>query len=170
MSESAWRGKVGGMSDEEREAFLARGLAMRVACLEPEGWPYIAVCWHDWHDGRFWLVPRQRSRWAELLERDGRLSFVVDDATTMEKVIGKGVAELVERPNVGGQWVEVATRMAVRYLGPDGPKYLTPTLHQPRWLFGFEPTDEKTWQGVGWARRYWVEDTGGPTYEEAHAG
>ena len=25
----------------------------------------------------------------------------------MEKVFGEGVAELVERPNVGGQWVEV---------------------------------------------------------------
>jgi hypothetical protein len=158
------------MSADEREAFLARGLPMRLACLEPDGWPYITVCWHHWADGSFWLVPRQRSRWAELLERDGRLSFVVDDDETLEKVIGRGVAELVERPNVGGQWVQVATEMALRYLGPDGPKYLPPTLDQPRWLFRFEPTDVKTWQGVGWARRYWVEDTGGPTYEEAHSG
>jgi hypothetical protein len=94
----------------------------------------------------------------------------VDDPTTLEKVIGRGVAELVEQPNVGGKWVEVATRMSVRYLGPDGPKYLTPTLHQPRWLFRFSPQGVQTWQGVGWARRYWVEDSGGPTYEDAHSG
>ena len=87
----------------------------------------------------------------------------------MEKVTGDGIAELVERPNVGGQWIEVARRMAVRYLGPDGPTYLTPTLNQPRWLFRFRPTNVKTWQGVGWAKRYWVEDSGGPTYEEAHS-
>ena len=170
MAEERWRGKVGGMSASERERFLARGMVMRLACLNPDGSPYITVCWHDWHDGYFWLVPRKRSRWAELLRDDGRLSFVVDDDTTMEKVIGEGVAELVEQPNVGGKWVEVATRMAIRYLGEDGPKYLTPTMNQPRWLFRFEPTNLKTWQGVGWARRYWVDGTGGPTYEEAHRG
>src|SRR5207248_8962362 len=109
VSESSWRGKVGGISDEERDTFLARGKTMRLSCLQPDGSPYIAVCWQHWHDGYFWLVPRERARWAELLERDGRLAFVVDDDVTMEKVIGEGVAELVERPNVGGAWVEVAT-------------------------------------------------------------
>lgn len=169
MADSTWRGKLGRMSDEEREAFLAQGRVMRIACLQPDGSPYIAVCWHDWQHGYFWLVPRQRARWAELLEKDGRVSFVIDDQNSMEKVIGEGVAELVEKPNVGGQWVEVATRMALRYLGPDGPTYLTPTLNQPRWLFRFKPFNVKTWQGVGWAKSYWVEDSGGPTYDEAHS-
>src|SRR6476646_3773723 len=67
------------MSSEERDAFLARAKPMRISCLKPDGTPYIAVCWHDWHDGYFWLVPRQRSRWAEYLEHDGRLAFVVDE-------------------------------------------------------------------------------------------
>ena len=53
------------MSEEERDAFLARGKTMRLSCLKPDGSPYIAVCWHDWHDGYFWVVPRQRARWAE---------------------------------------------------------------------------------------------------------
>jgi nitroimidazol reductase NimA-like FMN-containing flavoprotein (pyridoxamine 5'-phosphate oxidase superfamily) len=158
------------MSDAERDLFVAQGRVMHIACLETDGRPYVAVCWHDWHDGYFWLVPRQRARWAELLEHDGRLSFVIDDEQSMEKVIGEGEAELVEKPNVGGQWVEVATRMARRYLGPDGPTYLTPTLDQPRWLFRFKPRNVKTWQGVGWAKRYWVEESGGPTYNEAHSG
>lgn len=168
MTEQAWRGKVGGMSEDEQEDFLARGMTMRIACLKPDGSPYVVVCWHDWHDGYFWLVPRARSRWAEYLANDGRLCFVIDNDKTMEKVIGDGAAEVVEEPNVGGQWVEVATRMAIRYLGENGPTYLTGTMSQPRWLFRFRPSDIKTWQGVGWARRYWVEETGGPTYEEAH--
>lgn len=170
MSETKqeWRGKVGGMSEEEVEAFLARGMMMRLACLEPDGHPYIAVCWHEWRDGAFWVVPRQRSRWAECLRDDPRVSYVVDDPQSLEKVWGKGLAELVEEPNVGGRWVAVAERMAVRYLGPNGPSYLVPTLGQPRWLFSIRPTELKTWQGVGWARRYWVEATEGPSYEEAH--
>ena len=168
-AKESWRGKVRPMTTGETDDFLEQGINMYLACLMPDGNPYITVCWHDWHDERFWLVPRQRSRWAELLEHDGRLSFVIDDDKSMEKIIGEGVAELVEKPNVGGRWVEVATRMAVRYLGPDGPTYLTPTLNQPRWLFRFEPFNVRTWQGVGWARRYWVDTTGGPTYEDAHS-
>src|SRR5260370_28397472 len=126
MTDGTWRGKVGGMTAEEQERFLARGEVMRIACLEPDGSPYVTVCWHDWHEGYFWLVPRQRSRWAELLEHDGRLSFVIDDEKSMEKIIGEGVAELVEKPNVGGRAVEVRTRMAVPHLRPQGPAYLTP--------------------------------------------
>ena len=84
-------------------------------------------------------------------------------------MLADGRAELVEEPNIGGQWVEVANRMSVRYLGENGPQYLVPTLQQPRWLFRIVPENVKTWQGVGWARHYWVEDTGGPSYEEAHA-
>ena len=163
-----WRGRVGGMSEEEMEAFLAGGTVMRLACLDDGGDPYCVPCWQEWRDGCFWVVPRQRSKWARYLQRDGRCAFTVDVPETLEKVIGKGVAEVVEEPNLGGQWVEVANRMAVRYLGPNGPSYLVPTLNQPRWLLKITPTRIQTWQGVGWARSYWVQETGGPTYEEAH--
>lgn len=163
-----WRGKVGGMSESERETFLARGVLMRLACLDDEGDPYCVPCWYEWRGGSFWVVPRQRSKWARYLSRNGRCAFTVDVLDTGEKVIGKGVAEVVEEPNVGGRWVEVANRMAVRYLGPNGPSYLVPTLNQPRWLFEIRVTRMQTWQGVGWARSYWVGETGGPSYEEAH--
>jgi nitroimidazol reductase NimA-like FMN-containing flavoprotein (pyridoxamine 5'-phosphate oxidase superfamily) len=169
-SVSEWRGTVGPMTPAERDAFLARGLVMRLGCLDEAGGPYVVPVWQEWDGGSFWVVPRQRSVWAEHLERDPRASFVVDVAETLEKVWGRGRAELVERPNLGGRWVEIATRMSVRYLGPNGPSYLEPTLQQPRWLFRLEPDELRTWQGVGWARRYWVEGTGGPSYEEAHAG
>ena len=33
MSEGSWRGKVGGMSEAEQDAFLARGKTMRLSCL-----------------------------------------------------------------------------------------------------------------------------------------
>ena len=171
MSETKqeWRGKVGGMSEAEIDEFLARGVNMFLACVKPDGSPYITICWHEWRDGAFWVVPRQRSRWAKYLKEDGRVSLVVEDKSTLQKVLADGRAELVEEPNIGGQWVEVANRMSVRYLGENGPQYLVPTLRQPRWLFRIVPENVKTWQGVGWARHYWVDDTGGPSYEEAHA-
>ncbi len=168
-AKESWRGKVRGMTEEEKEAFLQRGVTMHLSCVKPNGDPYITVCWHEWRDGSFWIIPRERSEWGRHLKNDSRCSFVVDHHRTLEKVWGEGLAECVEEPNVGGKWVEIAERMAVRYLGENGPKYLEPTLNQPRWLFRITPTRTRTWQGVGWARRYWVDGTGGPTYEEAHA-
>ena len=53
---------------------------------------------------------------------------------------------------------------------PTVPEYLTGTINQPRWLIKVVPTEITTWQGVGWARRYWVEGTGGASYAEAHGG
>jgi len=165
-SKQKWRGKVRGMTPEEMEAFLQEGLTMHLACLKPNGDPYITICWHEWRDGHFWVIPRARSAWAEYLKNDPRVALTIERAP-IDKVLAEGLAELVEEPNVGGQWVEIATRMTYRYLGENGPKYLEPTLHQPRWLFRIKPTRIMTWQGVGWAPRYWVEGTGGPSYEEA---
>lgn len=166
--EQAWRGRLGAMSPEELEAFLAEPHMLSLACLKPSGDPYVTICWHEWHEGCFWIVPRQRSAWGAYLANDPRCSFAVDQWQPMRKVFGEGRAELVEEPNVGGRWVGVTERMALRYIGPEGPTYLVSTLKQPRWLFRIVPTVLKTWQGVGWARRYWVEESGGPTWDEAH--
>ena len=171
MSETTenWRGKVRGLTDEEVDEFLAQGINMYLACLTPDGSPYITVCWHEWRDGYFWVIPRQHSRWAEYLSKDPRVSFVVEKPQTVGKVLGRGRAELVEQPNIGGEWVPIATRMSIRYFGEHGPTYLESTIKQPRWLFRIKPEKLETWQGIGWAKRYWVQETGGPSYEEAHA-
>ena len=156
------------MSAEEMEEFLERGVCAYLACLDEDDHPYVAVAWHEWRDGAFWFVARERATWAEHLARDSRVSLVVEVSRTHEKVICKGKAEVVEEPNVGGGWVQVAERMSLRYLGEDGPKYLVPTMQQPRWLIKVTPTQLQTWQGAGWAKRYWNEQSGGPTYEKAH--
>src|SRR3989454_7242410 len=145
-----WRGKVRGMTQAEVEDFLNLGVNMYLACLTPDGSPYITVCWHEWRDGNFWVIPRQHSRWAEYLAKDPRISFVVEQPKTLGKVLGSGHAELIERPNIGGEWVPIATRMSYRYLGENGPTYLESTMKQPRWLFRIKPESFETWQGVGW--------------------
>ena len=169
QDEGEWRGKLGGMTQEEMEAFLQKGLAMYLACVKPDGSPHCTVVWHEWQDDSFWLVVRARAKWVEYIKANPQVAFVINIPTTLEKVEGHGRAEIVEEPNVGGEWTSVCTSMAMRYLGENGPEYLKPTLQQPRWLIRIRPERLTTWQGVGWARRYWVEDTGGPSYDEAHA-
>jgi hypothetical protein len=156
MSENAasWRGKVGGLEQQELAEFLAEGHIARLACLDDDGWPYVVPCWHEWDGDGFWVIPRKKSAWAGYLQANPGCAITVDEDGALRKVIAQCEARLVEEPNVGGQWVPIAERMSVRYLGENGPKYLEPTLNQPRWLFRLEPVRLWTWQGVDWAKRY----------------
>lgn len=150
-----WRGKVGRMDEAELAEFLSGGTVARLGCLDDQGWPYVVPSWYQYADGGFWIIPRERSVWAGYLARDGRVSLSIDEpGAPYRKVQVKGVAELVERPNVGGRWVGIANEMSYRYLGEHGPDYLVPTLNEPRWLFFVRPEKITTWQGVDWAKKY----------------
>ena len=155
-----WRGNVGKLTEEEVNAFLSTDVLCRLGVLDEEGWPYVVPVWFLYKDGGFYIIPRERSDWARFMENDKRVYLVMDEPGTMRKVQVKGEAELIERPNVGGKWVEIANEMSYRYLGPHGPDYLVPTLTEPRWLFFVKPLAMKTWQGVDWAKKYKHESWG----------
>jgi hypothetical protein len=154
QQDESWRGKVGPLSEEELEAFLATDVLCRVACLDTDGWPYVVPVWFQYKDGGYYLIARERSEWAAMIRRDGRVSLTIDETGTQRKVQVKGEASIIETPNVGGAWVPIAGEMSIRYLGPNGPKYLEPTLCLPRWLIFVRPIETKTWQGVDWAKKY----------------
>jgi hypothetical protein len=152
--DESWRGKVGRMETSEMEAFLAQGIVGRLGVNDDEGWPYVVPVWYQYADGGFYIIPRERSVWAEYMKRDPRVFLTIDVTDGLGKVMVKGEADLLETPNVGGKWVEIAREMSLRYLGPHGPDYLVPTLNEPRWLFFVRPLRITTWQGVDWAKRY----------------
>lgn len=154
MTDESWRGKIGKLTPEEFTAFLAEPHIARLSCLDGDGWPYVVPCWHEWDDGAWWVIPREKSAWARYLRRDPRCAITIDESGTQRKVIAQCTALLVEEPNVGGRWVPIAERMSTRYLGPNGPAYLDPTRDKPRWLFRLVPRSFTTWQGNDWAKRY----------------
>lgn len=154
MSDENWRGKVGAMAGHEVAAFLDEGRFARLATHDEHGWPYVVPLWHEWSEGRFWVVGREKSAWALHLAADQRCAITVDEEGGQRKVIAQCEADIVERPNVGGAWVPIAERMSTRYLGENGPKYLEPTLDKPRWLIALDPVRTWTWQGNDWAARY----------------
>jgi nitroimidazol reductase NimA-like FMN-containing flavoprotein (pyridoxamine 5'-phosphate oxidase superfamily) len=150
-----WRGKVGKLTDEELDAFLAQGNVARLGCLDDAGWPYVVPTWFQWAEGGFYIIPRARSKWAQYMKNDDRVSLSIDsNDPPYVKIQLQGRAELVEEPNVGGKWVDIANEMSLRYLGENGPKYLVPTLNEPRWLFFVKPISLSSWQGTDWAKRY----------------
>lgn len=149
-----WRGTVGRLDQSSLDQFMAEAHLMRLACLDSAGWPYVVPVWHEWSGSGWWVIPRARSAWANYLKEQPRCAIVIDEETRLRKVVAQCTATLVEEPNVGGRWVEIARRMSLRYLGENGPKYLEPTLEARRWLFFLEPVQTMTWQGVDWASRY----------------
>lgn len=156
MSED-WRGTIGAIGREEMDEMLAQGIVCRLAVLDDDGWPYVVPVWFEWDpdEGVLWVIPRERSAWARYMVREPRVAFTIDTPEPpYRKVAAQGIAEVVEEPNVGGAWVEIARRMSVRYLGPHGDDYLEPTLDRPRWLFRIRPQKLLTWQGVDWHPRY----------------
>lgn len=181
MGKNDFRGNLGGLTEEEFNRYLSEGNSLaRLAVLKPDGAPYVVPVWYHWDGEALWFVGRERSAWCEFIQNDGRTAVVIDsehsdpddsgEQIEIPKVVMEGTSEVIEEPNVGGEWVQIAEQMSYRYLGPNGPTYLTSTLQQPRWLIKMTPTSIRSWKGVGWARRYWVEDTGGPSFEEAHGG
>ena len=76
------------------------------------------------------------------------------DAGVQRRFLAQCEAAIVERPNVGGQWVEVARAMSIRYYGENGPSYLEPTMSWKRWLIRLDPVRIQTWQGIAWPKRY----------------
>jgi PPOX class probable F420-dependent enzyme len=178
MAGKDFRGELGGLTREQMNQFLAGNSLARLATLKPDGAPYVIPVWYQWDGEALWFVGRERSAWCRYIDNDPRVAVVIDSehsdpdesgkSVEIPKVVMEGLAEVVETPNVGGQWIQVAEEMSYRYLGPNGPTYLTSTIQQPRWLIKMTPNRIKTWKGVGWARKYWVDAAGGPSYEEAH--
>jgi hypothetical protein len=154
VSDDSWRGKVGPMGTDEVAAFLAEPIFARIAMLDENGWPYVVPVWQEWADGAFWVIGRKKSAWARYLAADPRCAVTVDEDGGQRKVIAQCEAELIEEPNVGGRWVEIAERMSYRYLGEHGPDYLEPTLKWSRWLYALRPLKVWTWMGNDWAPRY----------------
>jgi len=143
------------MSEEETSRFLSGKPFCRLGCLDEAGWPYVVPCWFEYSDGGFYIIPRAKSAWARHIQRNPRVALCIDDETIYnQRVLVKGEATVLEEPNLGGRWVEIARRMSLRYLGELGPKYLEPTLVEPRWLLFVRPLKMTTWQGVDWAQRY----------------
>ncbi|MER3406302.1 MAG: hypothetical protein C4289_15020, partial [Chloroflexota bacterium] len=128
--DQSWRGRrIGGMSRREMDAFLQGPWICKVACLKDDGSPYVVPVWYEWDGEGFYLVARKKSAWAAYLQRDPRVMLCIDkDTRPYQKVLVEGRAMILEEPNTGGHWVEIAERMARRYLGEHGLEYLTPTL------------------------------------------
>src|SRR3954468_8421964 len=104
MKEQRRGGKIA-MGVEERDAFLASERTCRVATVGGDGAPHVTPLWFVWDGSALWLTSIVRSqRWTDL-QRDSRVSVVVDageEYTDLRGVEIRGIAEPIgEVPRTG---------------------------------------------------------------------
>ena len=112
------------MAPEERETFLRDERTCRVASVGGDGSPHVTPLWFVWDGRSLWLTSIVRSqRWTDL-QRDGRVSVIVDTGHDFMELRGveiKGRAEVVgEVPRTGepNAELEVPERLfADKYAG-----------------------------------------------------
>jgi len=112
------------MSDEQRDAFLAAERVCRVATVGADGAPHATALWFAWDGTYLWLYSITRAqRWADL-QRDPRISVVIDTGVEYLELQGveiSGTAEVVgEVPRTGEDnpdLVEIEKVFARKYLG-----------------------------------------------------
>jgi hypothetical protein len=107
------RGRRIAMTDEERDAFLFSERTCRVATLSGNGAPHVTPPWFGWDGTSLRLTSIVKSqRWADL-ERDNRVSVVVDAGEGFMELRGvelRGVAVPVgEVPRTGEPNPELET-------------------------------------------------------------
>jgi PPOX class probable F420-dependent enzyme len=107
------RGNRIAMSAEERDAFLSSERTCRVASVGADGSPHVTPLWFVWDGACLWLTSVVHSqRWADL-QRDGRVSVIVDTGHDFMELRGieiRGKAEVVgEVPRTGTPVAELET-------------------------------------------------------------
>ena len=105
------RGAKIAMDVEERDAFLESERTCRVATVGGDGAPHVTPLWFVWDGSALWLTSIVRSqRWTDL-QREPRISVVVDAGTDINELRGveiRGVAEPVgEVPRTGEPLAEL---------------------------------------------------------------
>jgi hypothetical protein len=156
--------KSRGMSIHELNEFLQGPWIAKIACLKPDGSPYIAAMWYHWDGVAFWIVARARSEWAHFLALDPRVHLMVDDPNPpLSKVLCEGTAVIVEA-GVGpyldtGEmsiWNKIGTyHTGPRYLGDRSNDYRGPKNVEPCWTIKVVPRKITTvkW-GFQWSKHY----------------
>ena len=151
-----WMGKNAKLTPREIAEFLAGPVVARIATIDENGVPYVTPVWQEWDGQAFWIVPRERSAWIAHIKKNPNVGVsCAQDSGTYTRVTAQGKAEIVFGPApMEGQCLDVANRMAVRFLGAHGPEYLVPTYDRARYLIKIVPTKMVTWDGIEWAKKY----------------
>jgi nitroimidazol reductase NimA-like FMN-containing flavoprotein (pyridoxamine 5'-phosphate oxidase superfamily) len=151
----------GPLSAAELDEFLQQPLLLKLACVRPDGWPYVVPLWYAWHQGKLYVVGRQRAVWVDYIRREPRVGVLIDEeARRHRRVQMTATATIVEGPVPRGQcsqrWRAIDPLLKSRYMADaPGEAYAQLTADRPRFLVEISPLQVTSWRGGLWHRRYY---------------
>jgi PPOX class probable F420-dependent enzyme len=171
MAEKFPLGKGRGLTPDELHAFLTETkIFVKIGTLGEDGWPNVNPAWYEYDGNAFWLVTKPLAGFCKNMVRDPRVTLCIDNPVPpYMRVMVRGRAEVVD-----ADWEEIARRMVLRYLGPEGIDYFEATLDLPRVLVRIWPEKISSWNGGGVDRTFtkpsvWHDVEPGRPVEDAAA-
>jgi nitroimidazol reductase NimA-like FMN-containing flavoprotein (pyridoxamine 5'-phosphate oxidase superfamily) len=168
MASSMIEESGGPLTAEELDEFLAQPLLLKLACVRPDGWPYVIPLWFAWHERKLYVVARERSVWIAYIGREPRVGVLIDEeARRHRRVQMTATATVVEGPtrraNRGERWCQLGLLLSARYMADEqGQAYAELTAERPRFLIEITPLQITSWRGGPWHRRYYLSEPAAP--------
>ena len=125
--------------------FLDEPHTLILATLRQDGWPQMTTVWYRWDGEAFWIATDRDRAKARNIERDPRVTALVDAPSREASVVAYGRAEIVAR---GADADEGALRIVARYVD-DPHAYLARRADEPRVLIRIKPEKLVSWKLEG---------------------
>jgi nitroimidazol reductase NimA-like FMN-containing flavoprotein (pyridoxamine 5'-phosphate oxidase superfamily) len=158
----------GPLSAADLVEFLERPLLLKLACVRPDGWPYVVPLWFAWYTGKLYVVGRERAVWVDYVRREPRVGVLIDEEDRRHRRVQMTatarVAEgPVRRADGSAHWGLIDERLKARYMADEsGQAYAELTAERPRFLIVLTPIQVTSWGGGLWHRRYVTPDPAAP--------
>lgn len=150
--------RSGALTEEERDALLREPLIATLATTTDTGYPWMVEVWTEWDGGALWLLVRAKARFVDHIRARPKVAVLVSRRDTRQtRVLMLGDAEIVEGPaslDESRRLHDVALRLALRYSGEAGARYIDESRDWPRCLVRITPHEFIGWGDVDWHPRY----------------
>jgi PPOX class probable F420-dependent enzyme len=106
------------MTEQEIATYLDRSRTCTIATVGATGLPHLVAMWYAVVDGQIWFETKAKSQKAVNLRRDPRITCLIEDGLTYDKLRGvslEGTGEIVTDPDLIWQ---VGVSVWERYNGP----------------------------------------------------
>lgn len=118
------------MFDDTVLEFLDRPAFMRLATLMPDGSPQITVLWYRRDGEALRIVCPESAQKVRNLDRDGRVSAVIEDPKSAHRYIElRGTAEVIRDDAAARAELR---QIAARYIGDSAPAFVEQLSADPR--------------------------------------
>lgn len=129
----------------EIDGFLGERHTLVIGTLRRDGRPQLSTVWYRWDGVAFWIATNRTRAKFRNIERDPRVTVLVDAPARESSVTGYGLAEMVAEDEAA---FDGALAIVARYVD-DARAYLEQRRDDARVLVRIEPREVLSWRLEG---------------------